>query len=249
MTFRPARSRRESRRSACARSSCRARRAARRPQALHRGVGHQRPARARADPHHACRSAPSPRCRSRRTSTRSRPATGGAGRRSSRWCCASKLTGTRPRRRLPDQGHRRPDLRRGQRRLQPTTATSRPSSSSRSGSTPFEDGGWIWFDITTDSQVTLHSAGWYAPVPAPGTGQRRGRHPDVQPARRLRQRAARADVGSVGGRGDRRGDRARPGHHEGCATIPDSPRPPPRSATGCRSTTSPTSAAPADTAG
>lgn len=33
---------------------------------------------------------------------------------------------------------------------------------------PFEDGGWIWFDITTDSAVTVHSAGWYAPVPAPG---------------------------------------------------------------------------------
>ena len=33
---------------------------------------------------------------------------------------------------------------------------------------PFEDGGWIWFDITTDSAVSLRSAGWYAPVPAPG---------------------------------------------------------------------------------
>lgn len=33
---------------------------------------------------------------------------------------------------------------------------------------PFEDGGWIWFDITTDTAVTLHSGGWYAPMPAPG---------------------------------------------------------------------------------
>lgn len=33
---------------------------------------------------------------------------------------------------------------------------------------PFEDGGWIWFDITTNSSTTLHSAGWYAPSPAPG---------------------------------------------------------------------------------
>jgi galactofuranosylgalactofuranosylrhamnosyl-N-acetylglucosaminyl-diphospho-decaprenol beta-1,5/1,6-galactofuranosyltransferase len=33
---------------------------------------------------------------------------------------------------------------------------------------PFEDGGWIWFDITTESKVTVHRAGWYAPVPAPG---------------------------------------------------------------------------------
>src|SRR5271163_4133255 len=33
---------------------------------------------------------------------------------------------------------------------------------------PFEDGGWIWFDITTDSKVTLGSAGWYSDKPAPG---------------------------------------------------------------------------------
>ncbi len=33
---------------------------------------------------------------------------------------------------------------------------------------PFEDGGWIWFDITTDSAVTVHTAGWYSSVPAPG---------------------------------------------------------------------------------
>jgi galactofuranosylgalactofuranosylrhamnosyl-N-acetylglucosaminyl-diphospho-decaprenol beta-1,5/1,6-galactofuranosyltransferase len=32
---------------------------------------------------------------------------------------------------------------------------------------PFEDGGWIWFDITTDAKVTVHSAGWYAPIAAP----------------------------------------------------------------------------------
>jgi galactofuranosylgalactofuranosylrhamnosyl-N-acetylglucosaminyl-diphospho-decaprenol beta-1,5/1,6-galactofuranosyltransferase len=36
------------------------------------------------------------------------------------------------------------------------------------GIDPFEDGGWIWFDITTNSAVTVHSAGWYAPQPAPG---------------------------------------------------------------------------------
>ena len=32
----------------------------------------------------------------------------------------------------------------------------------------FEDGGWIWFDVTTDAKATLHGAGWYAPRPAPG---------------------------------------------------------------------------------
>ena len=33
---------------------------------------------------------------------------------------------------------------------------------------PFEDGGWVWFDVTTDSKVTLLSGGWYATEPAPG---------------------------------------------------------------------------------
>lgn len=33
---------------------------------------------------------------------------------------------------------------------------------------PFEDGGWVWFDITTDTAVTLHSGGWYATSPARG---------------------------------------------------------------------------------
>ena len=33
---------------------------------------------------------------------------------------------------------------------------------------PFEDGGWIWFDITTDTEVTVHGAAWHASVPAPG---------------------------------------------------------------------------------
>ncbi|MBV7302481.1 glycosyltransferase [Corynebacterium sp. TAE3-ERU2] len=28
---------------------------------------------------------------------------------------------------------------------------------------PFEDGGWLWFDVTSDSEVTITKAGWYAP--------------------------------------------------------------------------------------
>lgn len=36
---------------------------------------------------------------------------------------------------------------------------------------PFEDGGWLWFDITTDTAVTLVSGGWYAPIEAPGDGR------------------------------------------------------------------------------
>ena len=117
------------------------------------------------------------------------------------------------------------------------------------GLDPFEDGGWIWFDITTDSAVTVHSAGWYASRPAPGSGQHRGGHPDVQPAGGLRQRAGRADVGSLGGQGDRRRDRVRPGHQEGVRPPRLSRPPPPRWATGSRCTISPTLAAPAATAG
>ncbi len=47
-------------------------------------------------------------------------------------------------------------------------ATTLTSAEFEIGLGPFEDGGWIWFDITTDSKTTVHSAGWYAPVPAPG---------------------------------------------------------------------------------
>lgn len=36
---------------------------------------------------------------------------------------------------------------------------------------PFEDGGWLWFDITTDTEVLVESAGWYAPRVAPGRGE------------------------------------------------------------------------------
>ncbi|UGT59394.1 glycosyltransferase [Nocardia asteroides] len=35
---------------------------------------------------------------------------------------------------------------------------------------PFEDGGWLWFDITTDTAVELHAGGWYAPIEPPGQG-------------------------------------------------------------------------------
>ncbi len=34
---------------------------------------------------------------------------------------------------------------------------------------PFEDGGWYWFDLTTDAEaLTLHGGGWYAVGAAPG---------------------------------------------------------------------------------
>ncbi|HEU0089057.1 MAG TPA: glycosyltransferase [Pseudonocardiaceae bacterium] len=35
--------------------------------------------------------------------------------------------------------------------------------------TPFEDGGWYWFDVSTDdAELVVHSGGWHAPVEAPG---------------------------------------------------------------------------------
>ncbi|MGO1949463.1 MAG: glycosyltransferase family 2 protein, partial [Mycobacteriaceae bacterium] len=65
---------------------------------------------------------------------------------------------------------------------------------------PFEDGGWIWFDITCESETTIHHAGWYATQDAEGqalvsdtvvvdqvTGERNTlRAGDVLPAREPR---------------------------------------------------------------
>ncbi|MFZ2511763.1 MAG: glycosyltransferase [Gordonia sp. (in: high G+C Gram-positive bacteria)] len=40
---------------------------------------------------------------------------------------------------------------------------------------PFEDGGWIWFDVTTDTATAIVAAGWYAPVdPSTGSGSGSG---------------------------------------------------------------------------
>ncbi|WP_331761130.1 glycosyltransferase (plasmid) [Nocardia sp. NBC_01377] len=38
---------------------------------------------------------------------------------------------------------------------------------------PFEDGGWIWFDLTTETEVTVLSAGWYSPIDPPDGMQTR----------------------------------------------------------------------------
>ena len=83
------------------------------------------------------------------------------------------------------------------------------------GIDPFEDGGWIWFDITTNSPVDRAQRRLVCTTGRPRQGQRRGGHPDVQPPGGLRQRPGRAHVGSVGGRGDHRGHRHRPGHQQG----------------------------------
>lgn len=40
---------------------------------------------------------------------------------------------------------------------------------------PFEDGGWLWFDLTADTEVTVHHASWCADVAAPSM------RPDVAP--------------------------------------------------------------------
>ena len=116
------------------------------------------------------------------------------------------------------------------------------------GLEPFEDGGWIWFDITTDSAVTLQNAGWHAPVPAPGSaniavGMPTFNRPD-DCVNALRALTSDPLVDS----GDRRGHRAGPGHGEG--TRPSGLRAglPRHSVLGCRSTTNPTLAGRAATA-
>ncbi|WP_149360320.1 glycosyltransferase [Lolliginicoccus suaedae] len=36
---------------------------------------------------------------------------------------------------------------------------------------PFEDGGWLWLDLSAEEDVEIRSGGWYAPVDAPGEGR------------------------------------------------------------------------------
>ncbi len=43
---------------------------------------------------------------------------------------------------------------------------------------PFEDGGWIWFDVTTDTATEITAAGWYAPIDVPSTDSGSGTAPD-----------------------------------------------------------------------
>ena len=66
---------------------------------------------------------------------------------------------------------------------------SRPWTEFEIGLEPFEDGGWIWFDITTDTDGHRAQRGLVRAGASAGQGQHRGRHPDLQPARRLCQRA------------------------------------------------------------
>ena len=90
------------------------------------------------------------------------------------------------------------------------------------GLDPFEDGGWIWFDITTDTAVTVHSAAWYAPVPAPGRANIAIGIPTFNRPADCVNALRRTDIGSVGGQRDRRRDRARTRAPGRCATTPTS---------------------------
>lgn len=69
---------------------------------------------------------------------------------------------------------------------------------------PFEDGGWIWFDITCESETTLHAAGWYATKEAEGqvlrspatvTDPATGETRTAQPGERLPVAEPRVTVG------------------------------------------------------
>ncbi|MFT3660511.1 MAG: glycosyltransferase [Gordonia sp. (in: high G+C Gram-positive bacteria)] len=51
---------------------------------------------------------------------------------------------------------------------------------------PFEDGGWIWFDVTTDTATEITAAGWYAPIEVPpSAGSARGRGAGTVPDKRI----------------------------------------------------------------
>ena len=48
--------------------------------------------------------------------------------------------------------------------------------------TQFEDGGWIWFDLTCETDVVIHSAGWYSDIEAPSQTYPDGtEHPADEP--------------------------------------------------------------------
>ncbi len=80
---------------------------------------------------------------------------------------------------------------------------------------PFEDGGWIWFDITTDTEVDAALRGLVLAGGGRRPRVRRCRYPDVQPARRLCEGTAGARVRPAGHRRRRRRDHSGPGHPQG----------------------------------
>ena len=65
---------------------------------------------------------------------------------------------------------------------------------------PFEDGGWYWFDLTTDGgELSRSSKAAGTPTRRrPGPGRRHHRHAHVQPARRLRRHPHRDRRGPAG---------------------------------------------------
>ena len=175
---------------ACPHHPAAPRRTARRPQALHRRVEHQRPPRARRHQDRRCRSVPSRRSSFSHVLQRVSgellaalvdPEVGGAARGADRARAGSTCTGARPP--VPGSSWRAGRF--------TTTVTSRRRSSSRSASSRSRTAAGSGSTSPPTAPVTLHDAGWYAPVPAPGTAQHRGGHADVQPARRLCQHAAR----------------------------------------------------------
>ena len=176
---------------------------------------HQRPPGTRADAAPRWRSARSPRCRSRPTSTPSRPATGGAGSTLKSVVLRRRADRHRPRRRLPLQG--RPA--RASTSAAPRFQRHRRRRSRRVRDRPRPVRGRR-LDLVRHHhrhrRSRCISAGWYAP----DRGARHGANVAVgiptfnRPADCVNA-LRRADLGSAGRRGDRRGDRARPGHPQG----------------------------------
>lgn len=116
---------------------------------------------------------------------------------------------------------------------------------------PFEDGGWIWFDVTTDTETQIVSAGWYSAVPCPtGPETKRitvGIPTFNRPTDAVAALAALTSDPLVDGVIDAvlMPDQA-PARW---STSPATTTPPPRSATGCASSTRATWVAPADMRG
>lgn len=112
------------------------------------------------------RSARNPRSRSPPTSTRSRPAIGAAGRRSSRWCCASRSP-ARPASTSTGPSPPEPESRWAAPRSAAPMRRRRPPRSSRSPR-PVRRRRMDLVRHHHRQQDDCAQRSWYAPVPAPG---------------------------------------------------------------------------------
>ena len=190
----------------------------------------------------APRSSPGDGCRSAPTSTRSRRATGGAGRssRTSCFACGSRASARSIVYRSTAKGHSHPVESRLIDSDGPETVEIKLSLSQ------FIDGGWYWFDIAAASRgVTLDRGRLGDPDRPARAGPVQHRDDHVQPSGLLPGQPARARRGARRARPDRPRLRRRPGHpaRRGPGRLRRRDQGPRRRS--CGSSTRATSAAPA----